>query len=280
MNKLPFKIIILLSIIICSCNTTPSFEGKYVKLLESKPEYNFSSFDFDESLEIQKNGDTYIVKLGDQKMPANLESSILRINDECTVFKDENDEALVRSCVKGANTQSSDFWTLDKVNSYLEKSLHNTNYRGYIDTLLYSLYKQDLCIVTDKMCNWGDYGFEIINPERKINPNFPYITIGDFNGDNKKPDIAVLVGKRGENQDIIGKTSLIVFHAGYSKPYVLRERLFGDAISTVPKQKLESYWEGDIQKLKGDGISSAYFGKSSVVYYWNGYNYKTYQTSD
>ena len=279
--KTIYIIAILTLCVYSSCNFAPSYEGKYIKLLESKPEYNFFAFDFDESLDIQKSGSNYVLKLADQKMPAKLEDNILRINEECTVFKDEKENVLVRSCMKGANTQSSDFWTIDKVNNYLEKSSNTTNYRGYIDTLLYSIYKQDLCVVTDDMSSYGDYAMEnFIKTERKTTPNYPYIAIGDFNGDNKKPDIAVLVGKRGEKQDMMGETTLIVFHAGYSNPYVLRERLFGDAISTVPKQKLASHWEGDIQKLKGDGISSVFFEKSGVVYYWNGYNYVTYQTSD
>lgn len=264
-----------------SCNFAPSYEGKYVKLLESKPEYNIFTFDFDESLDIQKSGKNYVLKLADQKMPAKLEENILRINEECTVFKDKNENVLVRSCMNGSNTHSSDFWTLEKVNSYFERSPNPINYRAYIDDILYTVYKQDLCVVTDNMSSYGDYAMEnFIKVKRKENPDYPYIAIGDFNGDNKKPDIAVLVGKRGEKQDMMGETTLIVFHAGYANPYALRETLFGDAISVVPKQKLESYWEGDIQKLKGDGISSVYFEKSEVVYYWNGINYVTYQTSD
>ena len=115
-----------------------------------------------------------------------------------------------------------------------------------------------------------------IVPKRKVDPNYPYITRGHLNGNNK-PDIASVV------TDSIKKKFRIAIFLGQDNIKIWDEDIMIDAaLSTIPKSTIEGM-DGEKTKkikLKGDGINVEYFEKASFVIYWSGTDFKRIQTGD
>ena len=118
--------------------------------------------------------------------------------------------------------------------------------------------------------------YEFIVPKRKENPNYPYITKGDYNADGKEDMAAVVIDstKTAYQIAIILSADKIMFW---------KEDVLDDAaISTVPKSTIEGM-DGEKTKkikLKGYGINVEYFEKASFVLYWDKGSFKRIQTGD
>ncbi len=132
-------------------------------------------------------------------------------------------------------------------------------------------------VMNDLEAGWLKDAFDyFIVPKRKENPDYPYITKGDFNGDGKT-DTAALVTDANKND------FRIAFLPGSGKIELWEEDvLINAALTTVPKGMIEGE---DIDhpkkiKTKGDAISVEYFEQASFVIYWTGSSYKRIQTGD
>ncbi len=128
-------------------------------------------------------------------------------------------------------------------------------------------------VATDDDRKWDKYSFDnFITPERKKNEYYPYVLKGDFDN-NGSSDLAAIV----INPD--NKYERIAIIMNNNKIYWWEQS--GDAISFIPAVELRSWVEnGNAVNMIGDGISVAYFEKSSYVIYWNGYSFQQYWTSD
>ena len=153
-------------------------------------------------------------------------------------------------------------------NAPLEKPLNEA---------LQKVYGNDWHILNDQEAKWMKDAFDyFIVPKRKDNPNYPYITRGDFNGDDK-PDIAAVV------TDTLKNNCRIAIFLGQDNIKLWEEDIMIDAaLSTIPKSTIEGM-EGEKTKkikLKGDGINVEYFEKASFVLYWDKSSFKRIQTGD
>ncbi|MEI2737462.1 MAG: hypothetical protein V9F01_01605 [Chitinophagaceae bacterium] len=62
-----------------------------------------------------------------------------------------------------------------------------------VNEALKAVYGNDWHVLNDQEAKWMKDAFDyFIVPKRKEEPNYPYITKGDFNGDSK-PDMAAVV---------------------------------------------------------------------------------------
>jgi hypothetical protein len=132
-------------------------------------------------------------------------------------------------------------------------------------------------VLNDQEARWMRDAFDyFIVPKRKENPNYPYITKGDFNGDGK-PDMAAVVTDSTKQSFriaiITGKDNIILWE---------EDVLVDAALTTIPKSDIEGM-DGEKTKkvkLKGDGINVEYFEKASFVLYWDKTSFKRIQTGD
>lgn len=131
-------------------------------------------------------------------------------------------------------------------------------------------------VLNDAEATWMKDAFDyFIAPKRKDNPDYPYITKGDFNGDGQ-PDRAALVtdsSKRKYRLAILTDSTVTYWD----------EDIIEDAaLSTVPKSEIKGM-ENEKEKkvkMKGDGINVEYFEKASFVLYWDKKGFKRLQTGD
>ena len=132
-------------------------------------------------------------------------------------------------------------------------------------------------VLNDQEAHWMKDAFDyFIVPKRKTEPNYPYITKGDFNADGK-PDMAAVVSNNTKSKyriAILVDTSKILFWD---------EDIMDDAaISTIPRSDIDGM-DGEKTKkvkMKGDGINVEYFEKAAFVLYWDRSAFKRIQTAD
>lgn len=150
-----------------------------------------------------------------------------------------------------------------------------------VNAALSERYGDEWRVLNDKSASWMKDAFDyFIVPKRKEYPNYPYITMGDFNADGK-PDTAAVIRNdtRTEFQiAILTGTKDLIFW---------KEDILDDAaIHTLVKPGQIEGMDGDnIEKIKkvktkGDGIVVDYFEKASFVLYWDKGRFKRIQTSD
>lgn len=146
-----------------------------------------------------------------------------------------------------------------------------------VNELLKASYGNGWHVMSDNEATWMKDAFEyFIVPKRKENPNYPYITKGDYNADGKEDMAAVVIDstKTAYQIAIILSADKIMFW---------KEDVLDDAaISTVPKSTIEGM-DGEKTKkikLKVDGINVEYFEKASFVLYWDKGSFKRIQTGD
>jgi len=122
-------------------------------------------------------------------------------------------------------------------------------------------------VVNDTMAHWPAGEFEyFIAPKRQEQPDYPYITNGDFNGDGLT-DQAALVKISGSDVFLIA----ILLNKG---PVLFwSEDIDLCALSTYPKGPLEGM-EGGKKNLTGDGINVEFYERATFVLYWNGKTFK------
>ncbi len=117
-------------------------------------------------------------------------------------------------------------------------------------------------------------------------PGAPFWIEGDFNGDQKRGDVAILTIRKDATPHWIPggvdayppHLRLFVFHEGADTVHDLPEAGLG--ILRAPKGQVQSPVVPEPLDLKNDGIGAYHFGKGGSIYYWNGETYVPYQVSD
>jgi hypothetical protein len=191
----------------------------------------------------------------------------------CGQNSDKGKDNGLKSNTTNASTDTAKQNIIEKEHS----STHISPLETTLNESLEKVYGKDWHILNDQEAKWMKDAFDyFIVPKRKDNPNYPYITRGDFNGDNK-PDIAAVV------TDTIIKNFRIAIFLGQDNIKLWEEDvMFDAALSTVPKSTIEGM-DGDKTKkikLNSDGINVEYFEKASFVIYWDNSSFKRIQTSD
>lgn len=144
------------------------------------------------------------------------------------------------------------------------------------EEVLHARYPGSWHVLNDAEATWMKDAFDyFILPKRKENPDYPYITTGDFNGDGT-PDRAALItdsSKRNYQLAIILDTVVLTW----------KEDIIEDAaLSAVPRSVITGM-DGEKEKkvaMKGDGIRVEYFEKASFVLYWDKKGFRRLQTGD
>ena len=142
-----------------------------------------------------------------------------------------------------------------------------------VNRILQTKFPNQWRVVNDSISNWLNDVFDyFIAGKRKENPDYPYISKGDYNVDGKA-DYAVLIvnDKRDKYR--------IAILLDTTKVIVWEDDVQGAAISTNPKEDIGSI-DGKVAKLKGEAINVEFFEKSSWVLYWNGSSFKKIWTGD
>jgi hypothetical protein len=141
-----------------------------------------------------------------------------------------------------------------------------------INNLLKTKFADKWHVLTDKEAGWDKNIYDNnIAGKKKKDPNFPYITKGDFNGDGKI-DYAAIVTDNGHTENKIA----IIAGAGHIV-------IWGD--DYVGNGTLETIYNTDLKgvdndgnekqvKMKGDGIKVIMFDVGGYTIYWNGSSYK------
>ena len=159
-----------------------------------------------------------------------------------------------------------------------EIDYYTTPDEAVVNKSLQGYFKAEWHVLNDKEGSWMKDAFEyFIVPKRKELPNYPYITMGDFNGDSK-PDTAAVV------TDSLRTKYRIAVLSSAGKPFLWDEDIMADAaISLQPKGTTLDVMMGENAKkvkLKNDGINVEYFERASFVLHLDKGKFKRLQTSD
>lgn len=146
-----------------------------------------------------------------------------------------------------------------------------------VNELLKGKFENKWHVLNDKEAKWMKDAFDyFIIPKRKENPNYPYITKGDYNADDKA-DMAAVVTDSTKN------SYRVAILLGVDNIQLWEEDIMIDAaLSTIPRSTIEGM-DGEKTKkikLKGDGVNVEYFEKASFVLYWDKGSFKRIQTGD
>lgn len=134
-----------------------------------------------------------------------------------------------------------------------------------------------LAVLTDVDAGWKKEDFDyFIAPKRKDNPDYPYLTKGDFNGDGQA-DMTALV----KTKDKAEYQLAILLGQPLSKDRIIfwKEDIDICAISTYPKGELAGMDQPPFQ-LKADAINVEYFERATLVIYWDGKSFRKTHTGD
>jgi len=133
-------------------------------------------------------------------------------------------------------------------------------------------------VITDKESGWMPDVFDyFVVPERKKDPDFPYIAHGDYDCDGKT-DVAALV------TDSLHKENKIVYILNEGKTFSWwKEDVLGAAIKNLPKSEVVGFEDAQKEKkvqMKCDGVEVAWFETSSYVIYRKGSGFDNVWTGD
>ncbi len=133
-------------------------------------------------------------------------------------------------------------------------------------------------VLNDREGKWIKDAFNtFIVPKRKENPNYPYITQGDFNDDGITDTAAVITDKNK-------KEFRVAILLSNEEVQLWKENvLINAALSTSPKGSAVDGGTADHPKkikMLTDGINVEYFEQSSFVIYQSGRSFKRIQTGD
>lgn len=132
-------------------------------------------------------------------------------------------------------------------------------------------------VMNDREAKWIKDAFDyFIVSKRKEYPNYPYITTGDFNDDEKTDTAAVITDEKK-------REFRIAIILGNKIELWKEDVLINAALSTVPKG--EAVEGGTVDhpkkiKMKVDGINVEYFEQASFVVYRSKGSFKRIQTGD
>lgn len=146
-----------------------------------------------------------------------------------------------------------------------------------ISGLLTEKFGDSFEIVTDSIARWPQDVFDyFIAPKRKTEPDYPYITKGDFNGDGQQ-DAAALVRLNNKAEYQLA----ILFGSPLDKNRIQfwKEDIDICAVSLYPKGDLQGIDKPKV-KMKGDGINVEYYESAAFVIYWDGKTFKRAYTAD
>jgi len=156
-------------------------------------------------------------------------------------------------------------------------AVYNTPDEEPVNVLLKAKFGTKWHVLNDQEAKWMKDAFDyFIVPKRKENPNYPYITKGDFNDDSKQDIAAVVTDSTKENFRVavlLSADNIVLWD---------EDIMIDAALSVTPKSTVEGM-EGEKTKkvkLKGDGINVEYFEKASFVLYWDKSSFKRIQTGD
>ncbi len=231
-------------VLFTSCNDKLDLEGEFVKVIKSDLENNVYTFDFNNKIKISDNGQNYLVTdANGNKSIATFEKGLISYNN-CNIVIDKTENVLTNTCTNNNKSYSDDYWPLEKVNKYLS-NIGDIKYDNYINPYLQAISDGYDAVPTKADLNDKDKEHLDKNIETS-NPFYPFMVFGDFNNDNKYPDIAVF-GTNQEGMDIYDKyyTSLHFLHAGserlknynFEKLYPFMEALNGSQMGFDDKQQ-------------------------------------------
>ena len=146
-----------------------------------------------------------------------------------------------------------------------------------VNQLLAEYSDSTLAVLTDESAAWKKDDFDyFIAPKRKNNPDYPYLTKGDFNGDGQV-DMAALV----KTKDKAEYQLAILLGQPLSKDRIIfwKEDIDICALSTYPKGELAGMDQPPFQ-LKADAINVEYFERATLVIYWDGKAFRKTHTGD
>ncbi len=177
-----------------------------------------------------------------------------------------------------ADTIKSDSITVIDSGDTIHVDTPNIPWTGAVNDQLKKLSAGKWRVVSDAESGWAKDVFDyFVAPERKKDPDFPYITKGDYDCDGK-PDVAALV------TDATHKVFKLVFILDDGKKIELwKEDVQGAAIKNLTKSEVTGFEELEKEKkvqLKCDGVDVAWFETSSYVVYWNGRKFENIWTGD
>ncbi len=147
-----------------------------------------------------------------------------------------------------------------------------------VNASLSAKYDEKWHVLNDREAKWIKDAFEyFIVPKRKDHPGYPYITMGDFNGDQKNDTAAVITDEHKKEFRIA-----IILSNGKIQLWE-DDVLINAALSTIQKGGVVE--GGDPEhpkkiKMKIDGINVEYFEQASFVVYQSGNTFKRIQTGD
>jgi hypothetical protein len=148
---------------------------------------------------------------------------------------------------------------------------------GLVNDALKAKYGNRWHVLNDKEAKWIKDAFDyFIVSKRKENPNYPYISKGDYNADGK-PDMAAVVTDSTKSS-----YQIAILLGGDNIQFWEEDIMIDAALSTIPKSTIEGI-DGEKTKkikMKGDGINVEYFEKASFVVYWDKASFKRIQTGD
>jgi hypothetical protein len=129
-------------------------------------------------------------------------------------------------------------------------------------------------VMTDDESHWDKYVFDtFIKPRREKSKYYPFIVIGDFDGD-KVSDVAALVRNTDNNYlrlgVLWGRSGELTFYDGQ----------LCEGISFTPANEWKSHWEKAAITLPSDAITVICYEKSSWLLYWNGRAFQQYWMTD
>jgi len=238
-------------------------------------EFGVFTFDFNQKITINKNGDNYLISDKDgNKSIGTYEKGMISLNKNCNILIDLTEDVLVETCQSGSNLNSVDYWPKEKASEYV-KSINGVNYKEYIDELLSSSYRGYNYIPSFDELPDSEKSF-IDDAKLKNNPFYPFMCFGDFNGDNKLPDIAAIIGNAQAGFDI-DYFEVVILHAGSSRikkinysdefcPWIEKDNQYkhwnrsstegemGDVIRTNCNEKRRAsyyYWRNDKYNIGG-----------------------------
>jgi hypothetical protein len=135
-------------------------------------------------------------------------------------------------------------------------------------------------ILNDKTARWINGQFEFfIQPKRKKNQDYPYITQGDFNNDKKQDVAALLIDSTRTKYQL----AIISDFDSIPKLSIWKEDIKEHAaISAIPVGEITGTVNEKIRKVKlsSEAILVEYFEKASFIIYWNGNSYTRIQQGD
>jgi hypothetical protein len=189
---------------------------------------------------------------------------------------------LLAACNSSEKTNKDVNGDTSRSNNSVDTTTVNTPAIPWIGAVTDLLKKHGLTkwhVMTDAETGWTKDVFDyFVTPERKTDPDFPYITKGDYDCDGKS-DVAAIV------TDSLHKEVRIVYflNEGNSVSW-WKEDVQGAAMKNLPKSEVAGFENLDEKdkkiQMKCDGLDVAWFEKSSYVIYRDGKGFSHIWTSD